>query len=74
MNQELTDVQAGFRKDRGTRDQTANISQIIKRAREGTSLVVQWLRDCTPNAEGPGSITGQGTRSHMPQQRSSAAK
>ena len=40
----------------------------------GTSLVVQWLRVCTPNAEGPGSVTGQGTRSHMPQQRSSAAK
>ena len=28
-------------------------------------LVVQWLRLCTPNAGGPGSIPGQGTRSHM---------
>ena len=27
-----------------------------------TSLVVQWLRLCTPNAGGPGSIPGQGTR------------
>ena len=31
----------------------------------GTSLVVQWLRLCTPNAGGSGSIPGQGTRSHM---------
>ena len=31
----------------------------------GTSLVVQWLRLCTPNAGGLGSIPGQGSRSHM---------
>ena len=31
---ELPDVQAGFRKDRGTRDQIANICWIIKKARE----------------------------------------
>ena len=34
VNWELTDVQAGFRKGRGTRDQTANIHWIIKKARE----------------------------------------
>ena len=34
MNQELPDVQAGFRKDRGTRDQIANICWIIENARE----------------------------------------
>ena len=34
VNRELPDVQAGFRKDRGTRDQIANISWIIKKARE----------------------------------------
>ena len=34
MNQELPDVQAGFRKGRGTRDQTANIPWIIEKARE----------------------------------------
>ena len=33
VNQELPDVQAGFRKDRGTRDQIANIHWIEK-ARE----------------------------------------
>ena len=34
MNHELPDVQAGFRKGRGTRDQTANIHWIIEKARE----------------------------------------
>ena len=34
VNRELTDVQAGFRKGRGTRDQNANIRRIIKKARE----------------------------------------
>ena len=34
VNCELPDVQAGFRKGRGTRDQIANIRWIIKRARE----------------------------------------
>ena len=34
MNQQLPDVQAGFRKGRGTRDQIANICWIIKKARE----------------------------------------
>ena len=34
MNRELPDVQAGFRKGRGTRDQVANICQIIEKARE----------------------------------------
>ena len=34
VNHELPDVQAGFRKVRGTRDQIANIFWIIKKARE----------------------------------------
>ena len=34
MNHELPDVQAGFRKGRGTWDQIANISWIIEKARE----------------------------------------
>ena len=34
MNHELPDVQAAFRKGRGTRDQIANICWIIKKARE----------------------------------------
>ena len=34
VNRELPDVQAGFRKRRGTRDQIANIHWIIKKARD----------------------------------------
>ena len=34
VNHELPEVQAGFRKDRGTRNQIANICWIIKKARE----------------------------------------
>ena len=34
LNQELPDVQAGFRKGRGTRDQIANICWIIDKGRE----------------------------------------
>ena len=34
MNRELPDVQAGFTRGRGTRDQVANIRWIIKKARE----------------------------------------
>ena len=34
MNRELPDVEAGFRKGRGTRDQIANIHRIIEKARE----------------------------------------
>ena len=34
LNRELSDVQAGFRKGRGTRDQIANIHWIMEKARE----------------------------------------
>ena len=34
MNQEISDVQAGFRKGKGTRDQNANIRWILEKARE----------------------------------------
>ena len=34
VNRELPDVQAGFRKGRGTRDQIANICRILEKARE----------------------------------------
>ena len=49
--------------------------------KEGTSKMFQWIRICTPNAGGPGSIPGQGTRTcmlqltvHMPQPRPNTAK
>ena len=40
----------------------------------GTSLVIQWLRLCAPDAGGLGLIPGQGTRSHIPQLRPSTNK
>ena len=45
MNYELPDVQAGFRKGRGTRDQIANIHWMIKKARvsEKYLLLLYWL-------------------------------
>ena len=42
--------------------------------RGDTSLVAQWLKLCTFNAGGPGSIPGQGTISLMLQLRSGAAQ
>ena len=47
MNHELSDVQAGFRKGRGTRDQIANIHSIIKKAREFQKNIYFWLIDYT---------------------------
>ena len=43
MNCELPVVQAVFRKDRGTRDQIANILWIIKKARQVHLLLLYWL-------------------------------
>ena len=39
VNHEIPDVQAGFRKGRGTRDQSANIHWIIKKAREFQKII-----------------------------------
>ena len=40
VNQELPDVQDGFQKGRGTRDQIANICWIIEEAREFQFLLI----------------------------------
>ena len=47
VNHELLDVQAGFRKGRGTRDQTANICWIIERAREFQKIIYFCFIDYT---------------------------
>ena len=47
MNRELRDVQAGFRKGIGTRDQIANICWIIKKAREFQKNISSCLTDYT---------------------------
>ena len=43
VNRELPDVQAGFRKGRGTRDQIANIRWIIKKARDSRKTSISAL-------------------------------
>ena len=43
MNREFPDVQAGFRKGRGTRDQIANIHCIIKSSRKTSTSVPKHL-------------------------------
>ena len=48
MNRELPDVQAGYRKDRGTRDQMANIHWIMEEAREFYFCFIDYAKafDC----------------------------
>ena len=46
MNGKLPDVQAGFTKGRGTRDQIANIRWIIKEAREFQKNMYFYFIDC----------------------------
>ena len=46
MNCELPDVQAGFRKGRGTRDQTANICWIMEKARKFQENIYFCFIDC----------------------------
>ena len=46
VNRELPDVQAGFRKGRGTRDQIANIRWIIEKAREFQKKIYFCFTDC----------------------------
>ena len=45
VNHELPDVQTGFRKGRGTRDQIANICWIMEKAREFQKNIYFWFID-----------------------------
>ena len=47
MNQELPDIQSGFRKGRGTRDQIANIHWITEKGREFQKNIYFCFIDCT---------------------------
>ena len=66
MNQELPDVQAGFRKDPRIRDQIANMHWIIKKAREfqkiSTSALLTMLFDCVDHSKLGNSSRGGNTR------------
>ena len=55
MNRELPNVQAGFRKGRGTRDQIANIHWIIEKAREFQKNIYFCFIDCAKAFELCGS-------------------
>ena len=44
MNHELPDVQGGFRKGRGTRDQIANICWIIEKGREKNISFIDYAK------------------------------
>ena len=46
VNHEIPDVQAGFRKSRGTRDQIANIRWIMEKAREFQKNISFCFIDC----------------------------
>ena len=66
MNRELPDIQAGFKKGRGTRDQSANIHWIMEKAREfqkNTSVLLTMPKpllcgsqQIVENSEGDGNI------------------
>ena len=60
MNRELPDVQAGFRKGRGTRDQIANIRWIMEKAREFQKNNDSFLRNLCAGQEAT-VRTGHGT-------------
>ena len=47
VNREIPDVQAGFRKGRGNRDQIVNIRWIIRKAREFQKNIYFWFIDYT---------------------------
>ena len=52
VNRELPDVQAGFRKGRGTRDQIASIRQIMEKAREFQKSIYFYFIDYTKAFDG----------------------
>ena len=71
VNRELLDVQAGFRKGRGTRDQIANICWIIEKAensrRTSTSALLTMPKPLTVSVQFSWSIMSDSLRYHEPQ-------
>ena len=71
MNRDLPDVQASFRKGRGTRDQTANIHWIIEKAREFQKNIcfcfIEYAKafDCVNHNKLWNILQGMGTRGHL---------
>ena len=77
VNCELPDVQAGFRKGRGTRDQIANIQWIIEKAREFLEKIyfcfISYAKafDCVDHDKlpvpSPGNLSNPGIEPGSPQ-------
>ena len=71
MNHELLDVQVGFRKGRGTRDQIANICWITEKAREFQkniyfcSIDIAKALDCVDHNKLWNTLTEMGTPDHL---------
>ena len=71
MNCELPNVQAGFRKGRGTRDQIANIRYIIKKAKEFQKkhlFMLYWLCqifDCVDHSKLQKNLKKMGIPDHL---------
>ena len=66
MNGELPDVQDGFRKGRGTRDQIVNICWIIEKAREFQKNIyfcfIDYAKDCVGHNKLENSLGDTNTR------------
>ena len=71
VNRELPDVQAGFRKGRGTRDQIANICWIMEKAREFQKTIYSCFIDygkafdCVDNKKLRKILREMGTPDHL---------
>ena len=69
VNRELPDVQAGFRKGRGTRDQIANIGWIIEKAREFQKNIyfcfIDYAFDCVDHNKLWKILKEMGTPDHL---------
>ena len=69
MNRECPDVQAGFRKDRGTRNQVASIRWIIKKARKFQENIcfIDYAKafDCGDHSKLWKILKGMGTPDHL---------
>ena len=76
VNRELLDVQAGFRRGRGTRDQIANICWIIKKARELQKSIyfcfIDYVKalECVDHNKLQSSRDGNTRRPHLPPEKS----
>ena len=72
VNRELPDVQAGFRKGRGTRDQIANILRIMEKAREFQKNIyfcfINYAKafDCVDHKKLWKTLREMGTPDHLP--------